>query len=95
MEKLKTEFNTFKEKQEVLNENLKERLNSIELRIQSLKRQTEEHNGTTSTENQVQNIRNELVTFADRIRSLEASHPVTNAEVSLVLNKLKNLFKII
>ena len=78
---LKKEFNAFKEKQEALNENLKERFELVETRIQGLNHQTDEDNENISTENQIQSIRSELVTFSERLRSLEASNQAKNAQV--------------
>ena len=85
MKKIQIEFAAFKEKQEALNESLKERFHSIEEKYQSLRRQTEENNGTISTVVQIQTIRNELIAFDERIRSLEALSHVSDTQVVLTL----------
>jgi len=96
MKKIQIEFAAFKEKQEALNESLKERFHSIEEKYQSLRRQTEENNVTISAVVQIQSIRNELVVFEERIRDLEALNQAKNANVILIfkmisLNLLKSL----
>ena len=83
MNKLTNEFNAFKEKQEALNENLKNHCHSIEASIQSLKKETKVFNQNISTENQIQSIRNELVKFERRIKGLEALNHVTYTQVIL------------
>jgi hypothetical protein len=84
MKILLIEFAEFKEKQEALNEILKERFHSIEERYVSLGRQIEVNNGTISIVDQIQSIRNELVAFNERIRSLEALSQVSNKNVILI-----------
>jgi hypothetical protein len=84
---LKKEFNAFKEKQEALNENLKERFVLVETSIQGLSQQIEEYNENTSTENQIQSIRSELVTFSERLRSLEASNQSKNSQIIVIIKK--------
>ena len=71
MKKIKIELDAFKEQQEAFKESVKKQFHSIEKKIQSLRRQAEESNGTISTAVQIQSIRNELVAFDERIRSLE------------------------
>jgi hypothetical protein len=81
MGQLKNELYAFQEQQKAFNENLNERFHSIDAKIQSLKRQTEECFGTISTDVQIQSIRNKLETFEERIRSLEASRQTTHTQV--------------
>jgi hypothetical protein len=81
MNTLHSEFNAFKERQEELIANLVERFELVETRIQGLNHQTDEDNENISTANQIQSIRSELVTFAERLRSLEASNQAKNAQV--------------
>ena len=71
MKKLQIEFAAFKEKLEASNKSSKERFDSIETEIQSLRRKNDENNGTILSGLQSQSIRNELVAFDERIRSLE------------------------
>ncbi len=72
MKKIQIEFAAFKEQQEALNESSKERFNSIETEIQSLRRKNDEKIRPVSAAVQSQSIRDELVAFEERIRRLEA-----------------------
>ena len=81
MDQLKNEFNAFKEQQMELNQSVIQRLNSIEAGNQSMRRQTEEYNGTISTVVQIQSIRNELVAFEGRIKILERLNQSTDSQV--------------
>jgi len=81
MGQLKNEFNAFKEQQTELNQSIIQRLNSIEAGNQSMRRQTEEYNGTISTVVQIQSIRNELVAFEGRIKILERLNQSTDSQV--------------
>jgi hypothetical protein len=85
MKKIKDELNALKEQNEALKESIKERFHSVEERIQSLRRQTEEYNGTVSTVVQIQSIRNELVSFGERIRNLESLRRAEDTQVILLL----------
>ena len=85
MKKIQVELTYFKEQQEALNESIKEKFHSVEERIQSLRRQTEEYNGATSTAVQIQSIRNELVSFEARIRNLESLKRAEDTQVVLLL----------
>jgi len=86
MGKLKNEFNAFKEQQQALNETFKERIHSIDAKVQSFKPQTEEYNENFNTANQIQSIRNEFAKFELRIRGLEALKQETNTEVLISCN---------
>ncbi len=88
MKNIQVELTYFKEQQEALNESIKEKFHSVEERIQSLRRQTEEYNGTISTAVQIQSIRSELVTFEERIRGLEDLNQTTNKHVIIISNRL-------
>ena len=81
MGQLKNEFNAFKEQQTELNQSIIQRLNSIEAGNQSMRRQTEEYNGTISTVVPIQSIRNELVAFEGRIRILEGLNQSIDLQV--------------
>ena len=81
MDQLKNEFNAFKEQQMELNQSVIQRLNSIEAGNQSMRRQTEEYNGTISTVVPIQSIRNELVAFEGRIRILEGLNQSLDLQV--------------
>ena len=81
MGQLKNEFNAFKEQQTELNQSIIQRLNSIEAGNQSMRRQTEEYNGTISTVVPIQSIRNELVAFEGRIRILEGLNQSIDSQV--------------
>ena len=83
MGKLTNEFNAFKEQQTELNHSFIQRVDSLEIGTQSLRRRIEEYNGTISTAVQIQSMRNELVSFEARIRSLEASNQPTDSQVIL------------
>ena len=85
MKKIQVELTYFKEQQEALNESIKEKFHSVEERIQSLRRQTEEYNVATSTAVQIQSIRNELVSFEARIRNLESLKRAEDTQVVLLL----------
>ncbi len=91
MNKLTNEFNAFKEKQEALNENLKNNCHAIQASIQSLKKETKVFNQNISTENQIQSIWNELVKFERRIKGLEALNHVTDTQVIL---KQRHLYQV-
>ena len=93
MKKIQVELTYFKEQQEALNESIKEKFHSVEERIQSLRRQTEEYNGATSTAVQIQSIRNELVSFEARIRVLEDLNQTTNKHVITISNRLSLQFQ--
>ena len=93
MDQLKNEFNAFKEQQMELNQSVIQRLNSIEAGNQSMRRQTEEYNGATSTAVQIQSIRNELVSFEARIRVLEYLNQTTNKHVITISNRLSLQFQ--
>ena len=87
MNTLHSEFNAFKERQEELIANLVERFELVETRIQGLNHQTDEDNENISTENQIQSIRSELVTFSERLRSLEASNQSKNSQIIVIIKK--------
>jgi hypothetical protein len=91
----KNEFNAFKEQQQALNEIFKERIHSIDAKVQSFKPQTEEYNENFNTANQIQSIRNELVVFEEKIRDLEALNQAKNANVILIFELIKINIKII
>ena len=81
MKKIQIEFAAFKEQQEALNESSKERFNSIETEIQSLRRKNDEKNRPVSSAVQSQSIRDEFVAFEERIRRLEALNQAKNTIV--------------
>ena len=81
MKKIQIEFAAFKEQQKALNESSKERFNSIETEIQSLRRKNDEKNRPVSSAVQSQSIRDELVAFEERIRRLEALNQAKNTIV--------------
>ena len=83
MNKTEIEFAAFKEKLEASNKSSKERFDSIETEIQSLRRKNDENNGTILSGLQSQSIRNELVAFEERIRRLEALNQATDTQVIL------------
>ena len=85
MKKIKDELNALKEQNEALKEIIKEQFHSVDEKIQSLSRQTEEYNGATSTAVQIQSIRNELVSFEARIRNLESLKRAEDTQVVLLL----------
>ena len=74
-----------KEQNEALKEIIKDQIHSVDEKIQSLSRQTEEYNGATSTAVQIQSIRNELVSFEARIRNLESLKRAEDTQVVLLL----------
>ena len=88
MKKIKDELNALKEQNEALKEIIKEQFHSVDEKIQSLSRQTEEYNGATSTAVQIQSIRNELVSFEARFRGLEDLNQTTNKHVIIISNRL-------
>ncbi len=85
MKKLQIEFAAFKENQEAFNESFKEQFHLIEERYQSLRKQTQEINGTISTVVQIQSIQNKLETFEERIRCLEALNQASDTQVILII----------
>ena len=79
------EFATFKEKLEAMNESFKERFNSVETDIQSLKEQSEKINGPILTGVQNQSIQYKLDSFDERIKKLEALNQAKDPQVVLIL----------
>ena len=79
------EFAAFKEKLEAINESFKERFNSVETDIQSLKEQSEKINGPISAGDQNQRIQYELGSFDERIKKLEALNQAKDTKVVLIL----------
>ena len=75
------EFVAFKEKLEAMNESFKERFNSVETDIQSLKEQSEKINGPISAGVQNRRIQYELDSFDERIKKLEAFKQAKDTQV--------------
>ena len=78
------EFVAFKEKLEAMNESFKERFNSVETDIQSLKEQSEKINGPISAGVQNQRIQYELDSFDERIKKLEALNQAKVTQVDFI-----------
>jgi hypothetical protein len=74
-------FSAFNEKLEAMNESFKERFNSVETDIESLKEQSEKINGPILTGVQNQSILNKLDSFDERIKKLEAFKQAKDTQV--------------
>ena len=76
MGQLKSEFNAFKEHQKELNQNLIQRLNSLEVKNQNSIRRFYENSQQFATVVQIKNLVDKLTSFDDRIKRLE--DPIKN-----------------
>jgi len=78
MGQLKSEFNAFKEHQKGLNQNLIQRLNSLEVKNQNSIRRFNENSQQFATVVQIKNLVDKLTSFDDRIKRLEDLDPINN-----------------
>ena len=76
MDQSKNEFNAFKEHQKELNQNLIQRLNSLEVKNQNSIRRFYENSQQFATVVQIKNLVDKLTSFDDRIKRLE--DPIKN-----------------
>ena len=78
MGQLKSEFNAFKEHQKELNQNLIQRLNSLEVKNQNSIRRFNENSQQFATIVQIKKLVDKLTLFDDRIKRLEDLNPIKN-----------------
>ena len=78
MGQLKSEFNAFKEHQKELNQNLIQRLNSLEVKNQNSIRRFNENSQQFATVVQIKNLVDKLTLFDDRIKRLEDLNLIKN-----------------
>ena len=78
MDQSKNEFNAFKEHQKELNQNLIQRLNSLEVKNQNSIRRFYENSQQFATVVQIKNLVDKLTLFDDRIKRLEDLNPIKN-----------------
>ena len=76
MDQSKNEFNAFKEHQKELNQNLIQRLNSLEVKNQNSIRRFHENSQQFATVVQIKNHVDKITSFDDRIKRLE--DPIIN-----------------
>ncbi len=78
MDQSKNEFNAFKEHQKEPNQNLIQRLNSLEVKNQNSIRRFYENSQQFATVVQIKNLVDKLTSFDDRIKRLEDLDPINN-----------------
>jgi hypothetical protein len=78
MGQLKSELNAYKEHQKELNQNLIQRLNSLEVKNQNSIRRFNENSQQFATVVQIKKLVDKLTLFDNRIKRLENLNPINN-----------------
>jgi hypothetical protein len=91
MGKIREDLNAFKEQQRELNQDLIERLNSLEVQTKRSNENTE----AISTIVQIKNILEKLISFDDRLKRIEELNPVDNQVEKCIISEIRNSSKIL